>query len=72
MTGFAKITDVSAGTALVADGGFTCLRDGEAVTARPDEDGLLYVLCDDGRHYLSGQIDGDVYTGLSILSQPNR
>ena len=62
-----KLTDIKPGDRLVADGGFTCLDEGEICTvvaatagdaaAQPNVIfvGELYVLCRSGRHYLDGQ-----------------
>lgn len=63
-----KIDDLKAGDRLVADGGFTCIRAGCLCTVKWDGDTAyrdksresgLYVECDDGRHYLAGQVDDD-------------
>lgn len=46
------IEDVEVGTKLKADGGFTCLCEGEIVTVEKDENGDLFFYCagadDDG------------------------
>lgn len=61
MKPFAKMADVKAGDKLVADGGFTCLREGQVCEVKQDADGLLYVDCDEGTHHLDGQEkDGEV------------
>lgn len=63
---FAKVSDVSVGTKLVADGGFPCIADG-AVVEVADEGRGLFVSCAEGRHYLDGQTDdGTEYIGLSV------
>lgn len=63
---WAKVSEVSAGDTLVADDGFTCLRKDDTLTVEY-ADGL-YVRCDHGRHYLSGQLEqyesGDRYVGF--------
>lgn len=62
-------TDV--GTSLVADGGFTCLVEGEVVKVRADALKHLYVPCSKGRHYLNGQLnDAGEYAGFSIVEDP--
>jgi hypothetical protein len=69
-----KLGDVHAGDRLVADGGFTCLYNGEILTVESDEGGL-FVRCagprDDQdygkprtiarneKHYLDGQENDD-------------
>lgn len=68
---FAHIDDVCEGTHLVADGGFTCIEQGAELTVLADEDGLLYVPCRDGMHYLEGQLDDNRYVGL-YLSEDER
>lgn len=63
---FAGIDDVQEGTMLVADGGFTCIKEGTCMIVRKDNHGL-YVPCKDGNHYIDGQLDdGDVYIGLYL------
>lgn len=54
-----RLEDVKEGDVLVADGGFTCLKEGERCEVRKDEVGL-YVLCQGGKHYLEGQTDDGV------------
>lgn len=54
-----KISDVRPGDVLVADGGFTCMRQDTHCVVKADENGELYVECDEGRHLLSGQLDFD-------------
>ncbi len=40
-----KLADLKPGDRLVADGGFTCLADGEVVTVEADAKGELFVRC---------------------------
>ena len=76
---FPALGDLKPGDMLVADGGFTCLREGEVVTVEQDADGLFVRCCahDDGdygkpvsderaeKHYLDGQAgDHDECVGL--------
>lgn len=42
---FAKVDEVKEGTILIADGGFTCLKEGEICTVKKDSNGDLYVDC---------------------------
>ena len=66
MTDYAKETEVKVGTVLIADGGFTCIKEGAELAAQEDSAGL-FVPCADGHHYLDGQLDdGDVYIGLRL------
>ena len=70
------ISDVKIGTVLFTDDGFTCMGPGRMRTVYRDEHGL-FVTCDDGRHYLDGQLlsegpeelaDGeeDAYVGFRL------
>lgn len=63
MTEYARVDDVKAGDVLVTDGGFTCMSENEHKTVKQDNGGL-FVDCSEKRHYLDGQIEGDVYIGL--------
>ena len=65
MTEFAKIATTTPGTVLVADAGFTCLATGQECPVQADETGALYIACAEGRHYLDGQEEGEVYLGLT-------
>jgi hypothetical protein len=60
---FARIGDVRQGDVLMPDNGFTCMRAGEKLTVNKDNHGL-FVACDEGKHYLSGQEEGHYYVGL--------
>jgi hypothetical protein len=62
---YAKLSDCRLGTKLEADGGFTCLLKGSIVTIRFDS-GFPYFECISGRHYLSGQVDGEYLIGLYL------
>jgi len=64
---FAKKEEVHPGTVLRADGGFTCLDDGEILTVRRDEDGVLSVPCRQGSHGLNGQLENGEYVGLFFV-----
>lgn len=66
MTDYAKETEVKAGTVLIADGGFTCIKEGAELTVQDGPSGL-FVPCDCGTHSIDGQLDdGEVYIGLSL------
>ena len=63
---YAKIDEVEEYSILIPDGGFTCLKDGKEAVVYEDEFGL-YVICDEGRHYLDGQLDdGEEYIGFFL------
>lgn len=53
-----KLDDVKPGDVLIADGGFTCLAENARCEVLKDHYGL-YVNCDEGKHYLDGQLDDD-------------
>lgn len=53
-----KQKDLNPGDRIIADGGFTCLRDGEICIVDISHDGL-FVKCLQERHYLLGQQDKD-------------
>ena len=60
------IDAVKVGDLLRADGGFTCLNDGELCLVHEGPSGGLYVECRSGQHFLDGQINeaGTAYTGF--------
>ena len=61
-----KLNDVRAGDTLVADGGFTCLREGDRRVVKAAPNGRLFIECDASRHDLVGQLDHDgALVGLS-------
>lgn len=54
---------VKAGDKLTTDDGFTCIKEGTVVTVLSDQyrEGLsgLYVECEEGEHFLDGQLGKD-------------
>ena len=52
-----KFIDVNEGDVLFADGGFTCIKKGAQLTVSSRFSDGLFVPCDEGEHYLDGQID---------------
>ena len=54
-----KFADVKEGDMLIADGGFTCIKEDARLNVKENEDGDLYVPCESGQHFLDGQIDYD-------------
>lgn len=50
-----KLTDLQVGDIVLTDKGFTCLPQGEHIVKV--RDGLLYIECKEGEHYLFGQAD---------------
>lgn len=65
---FAKVSEISAGDDIEVDSSFTCIAEGTRITVKISSDGL-YFFCDQGRHYLDGQLDdGDVYIGIYKVS----
>lgn len=58
-----NINDVKVGDRLIADGGFTCLVEGEIVVVHEDEHGF-FIPCSDGKHHLHGQQEDGELVGL--------
>lgn len=62
-----RLQDVKEGDQVIADGGFTCLKDGAVLTVKTHPTigaalgpgHQLYVECDAGGHFLDGQTDDD-------------
>ena len=46
-----KFADVKEDDTLIADGGFTCIKEGAELIVIEDGCHYLYVPCDRGRHY---------------------
>lgn len=74
---YAKVADLKAGDRVKVDGDFTCLPGFTEHTVLQDdtEAAGLYLFCEDGKHFLDGQIEqtpvGDVYVGIyPIASAP--
>ena len=66
-----NLLDIHVGSVLVADGGFTCLNEGQKVVVEMADD-ELFVPCEKGRHYLSGQLDDQLnLIGLTFASDPD-
>lgn len=53
---YAKVDQLKAGSWVVVDGDFTCLKPWSTVQVYQDAAGL-YIPCHDGNHYLDGQLD---------------
>ena len=52
-----KLNEIKAGDKLIADAGFTCMKDGQVGVVVRTEGGALAVPCDAGHHLLDGQVD---------------
>lgn len=50
------LDDIKAGDKLIADDGFTCIAAGAVCVVEDGRDGLK-VCCEDGTHYLAGQVN---------------
>jgi hypothetical protein len=60
------IDDVSVGDTYTLDDGFTCRHAGR-VEIKSNENGQLYFECNEGRHYLNGQIsDSGILIGIYV------
>ena len=72
-----NLLDIHVGSVLVADGGFTCLNEGQKVVVEMASDAFhqmheLFVRCEKGRHYLAGQLDDQMnLIGLTLASDPD-
>lgn len=55
---WAKLSEMKAGDVLIPDDGFTCGIAAAGAEVKEDEKGL-YVGCDEGKHYLEGQVSED-------------
>lgn len=67
--GYAKVSETVEGDVLVTDCGFTCMQPGVEKEVKlfrvPDASGGLYLDCQNGKHFLDGQINNhDEYVGL--------
>jgi hypothetical protein len=60
-----RVVDVKKGTILYTDAGFTCMPPNARREVHEDEHGL-WIACRRGRHYLDGQIDRNLYVGLTL------
>ena len=56
MTQFVLFKNVCCGDHIVADRDFICMEAGPKLVKK-DENNELYVDCNDGKHYLDGQLD---------------
>ena len=66
-----KLSEVKPGDVLIADGGFTCIKQGARLVVADD----LSVSCSHGKHFLDGQIDfddGDTLVGLTLAPNAAR
>jgi len=61
---YAKVDSIFEGSFVEADGDFTCLAHGEVSKVKQNGEGSLFIPCSEGRHYLSGQRNGNYYIGL--------
>lgn len=52
-----KYKDIKVGDILVADAGFDCLFDGQKCVVEEDAQGIKFIYCTEGPHYLDGQLE---------------
>lgn len=62
------INQVSTGTVLIPDGGFDCMLEGCPIKVF-DVGNSLAVPCNEGTHFLDGQIDGENLIGFYLAVQ---
>lgn len=71
---WAKLSELEPGDVLLADGDFTCgIANKERLVGK--RDGELFVTCNDGKHYLDGQLsdeDGDHLVGFWLAGAKGR
>ncbi len=62
---WARLSQLAPGDFVYVDGGFTCISDGETRKVKYSPGGL-FIDCDHGHHFLSGQLenDGDSLIGI--------
>jgi len=61
-------TEMKLGDRLVADGGFTCLQEGEICEVKQEDD-ELYVECEAGKHFLDGQLNDEDTAYVGFLKE---
>lgn len=54
-----SLEEIKHGDILIADGGFTCLQEGEELEVKLDKNSEKYVECEQGYHFLVGQENSD-------------
>ena len=64
---YARLDEVTAGSKVYLDNGFTCVASSEKTEIKKDHEGL-YFDCGEGKHYLDGQeADDDIhYSGIFV------
>lgn len=62
---YAKLSQLTTGSIVEVDGGFDCIDNGKHCEVKYNPGGL-YIDCDHGHHFLSGQLetDGDSLIGI--------
>lgn len=70
MTKSTRLSEIKLGDVVVADDGFTCIQANARLTVEVDPRGNLFVSCDQGRHFLDGQIDDDGETLVGLTKAP--
>ena len=64
-----KLRNLQEGDTVIIDNGFQCMKAGKQVVERSNC-GLLYVRCEQGKHYLTGQVgDNEELIGIVKLEQ---
>ena len=58
---YARLDQLKAGDKVETDGDFTCRPAGQVSTVEQDDNGPLYIPCNEDRHDLDGQLDEKGY-----------
>lgn len=66
---YAKMSELKAGDVVEIDGDFTCMKPWTKQPVQNDKDGL-FLECEEGHHYLSGQADdGEHCVGVYLAQE---
>lgn len=60
---YVRLDDLRAGDRIELDDGFTCCKP-HTTTVHADKRGELYFKCNDGRHYVAGQLERGSLIGI--------
>lgn len=61
---YLTINQAKPGLMIECDDDFTCIRENDSKIIQSDDDGSLYITCKEGKHYLDGQLQNEIYIGI--------